>query len=95
MNNIYYTPQSTTLEYIKVVGKENGYYICYFKFRSILRHFKYWIDVNVWNNDLEPAISIYEGLNIGKLIWSYILTNKIKEEVKFNKIMKDLNNGKY
>lgn len=88
-NSIWYTNQSTTLEYITIYNEDNDYYHCYFKFRDILRHFKYKIDKYVWKTVLYPLITSNEGLNIGKTIWSYILIGKIKEEVKFKDIMKE------
>lgn len=94
-NSIWYTNQSSTLEYISIYNEDNKYYHCYFKFRGVLRLFKYMVDKYVWKHELEPFLRVSDGLNIGKLIWGYIIIGKIKEEVKFNEIMKEKNNGKY
>lgn len=88
----YSTKLSTTLEWIETYKEDNDWIYCYFQFRGVLNHFKYQIDKYVWKTILEPIITLNEGLNIGKTIWSYILIGKIKEEIKYNEIIKRINN---
>lgn len=83
----YETPLSTSLDYIYLVSKDNNYCYCYFKFKGIRKLFKYWIDINVWETEIEPILTISDGLNIGKTIWGYVLNKQIIEELPYYQIM--------
>lgn len=89
MNKKYYTPLSSTLEYIVITNKSHffGFYHMQLKFKNKNKLYDYEIKKKLWDNSLKNETIKNNGLNIGKSIWCYIILGDIIEYTDFQTIM--------
>lgn len=84
------TSNSSSLEYIYVdeeVRNSSEFYEMRIKFKTKNKLYRYLIKKQLWNNSLRNYIIENNGLNIGKLMWGYILSGEIIQFKTFTEIM--------
>ncbi|EGZ31402.1 hypothetical protein [Malacoplasma iowae] len=86
------TINSSSLEYIYVdeeVRNSSEFYEMRIKFKIKNKLYRYLIKKELWNNSLRKYVIDNKGLNIGKLMWGYILSGEIIQFKTYTEIMLD------
>lgn len=89
----YYTPNSSSLEYILIENKSKFYnfYHMQLKFKKFNKLYDYEIKKDLWDNNLKIIVEKNNGLNIGKTIWCHIILGDIIEYKTFKEIHNENN----
>lgn len=85
------TPLSSSLEYI-LISDDSKFYDFYhmkLKFKNKKTLYDYEIKKQVWHTILEKQIEASNGLNIGKLIWGYIIMGDVIQYKSYREIMQE------
>lgn len=84
------TSNSSSLEYIYVdeeVRNSSEFYEMRIKFKVKNKLYRYLVKKDLWNKSLRKYIIDNNGLNIGKLMWGYILSGEIIQFKTYTEIM--------